>query len=69
MKQKILDGLPEILRVDAVTNETKLGEVAPWDSLAIVMTISLFDEAGFTVRPNALEACETVGDIMSLCTP
>ncbi len=60
--------LAEILELepDQVTPQLRL-EDASWDSLAVVSTIALIDELyDQTVSADALNNCETVGDIEGL---
>ncbi len=67
MKQKLLDGLAEILEVESVTEATVLDEVGSWDSLSIVCAIALIDEkAGAEVEGEALARCVTAGDVLRL---
>jgi acyl carrier protein len=66
--QEFYVGLAEILEVDAakVTPELRLADHA-WDSLAVVSTIALIDDVFNTaVGGQALNKCETVGDILAL---
>lgn len=60
--------LAEILEVDVeqVTPDLRLDDT-PWDSLAVVSTIALIDELyDVAVSADALNKCETVGDIEQL---
>ena len=67
-RERLFAGLSEILHCDGVTADTVLNATELWDSLALVMTLSLIDEVvGKVVRPDALEACVTAGDILKLC--
>lgn len=64
----LYEELAEILEVDLdkVTPELRLDET-PWDSLAVVSTIALIDELyDEAVSADALNKCETVGDIDKL---
>jgi acyl carrier protein len=61
------EGLAEILEVevDDINPEFELGE--NWDSLAIVSTIALLDDAyDVMVSPDLLSECKTVGAIEKL---
>lgn len=67
-REALLAGLKEIIRVESVDESTPLG--AAWDSLAVVMALSLIDEVcDRSVKPAALEACATAGDVLKLCEP
>jgi acyl carrier protein len=67
MRQKLLDGLAEVLETPTVTEDTVLAEAGNWDSLAVVCTIALLDEkAGVEVDGQALAACVTAGDVLRL---
>lgn len=60
--------LAEILELEPgqVTPELRL-EDTPWDSLAVVSSIALIDELyDVAVSADALNNCETVGDIDNL---
>lgn len=60
--------LAEILEIepDQVTPGLRL-EDTPWDSLAVVSSIALIDELyDVAVSADALNNCETVGDIEKL---
>lgn len=60
--------LAEILELepDQITPDLRLDDT-PWDSLAVVSTIALIDELyDVAVRADALNSCETVGDIEKL---
>ncbi|MEX0331031.1 MAG: acyl carrier protein [Puniceicoccaceae bacterium] len=47
--------------------ETRLVDLPNWDSLAILMTISMLDmDYGVNVTGTELQNCATVGDIHSL---
>jgi acyl carrier protein len=60
--------LAEILELetDQVTPDLRLEDTA-WDSLAVVSTIALIDELyDVAVSADALNNCDTVGDIEKL---
>jgi acyl carrier protein len=62
------DELAEILELEAdqIRPDLRLDET-PWDSLAVVSTIALIDELyDVAVSADALNKCETVGDIEQL---
>ncbi len=62
------DELAEILELepDQIRPDLRLDET-PWDSLAVVSTIALIDEVyDIAVSADALNRCETVGDIEKL---
>jgi acyl carrier protein len=62
------DELAEILEIEPgeVRPDLRLDET-PWDSLAVVSTIALIDELhDIAVSADALNKCETVGDIEAL---
>ena len=62
------DELAEILEIEAdqISPDLRLDET-PWDSLAVVSTIALIDELyDVAVSADALNKCETVGDIEKL---
>jgi acyl carrier protein len=66
--QDLHTGLADILEIDpsAVSSDLDLSTV-DWDSLAFVSTIALIDECfGIIVGGQALEKCQTVGDIEKL---
>jgi acyl carrier protein len=64
---RLLQGLAETLEVPSVTESTVLAEAGSWDSLAIVVTIALFDELGCPpASGEQLAACETVADVLAL---
>lgn len=47
--------------------ESKLRDLPNWDSLAILMTISMLDiEYGQTVSGTQLQACTTVSDVFRI---
>jgi acyl carrier protein len=61
-------GLADILEIEtsAISSDLDLSTL-DWDSLAFVSTIALIDECfGIIVRGQALEKCQTVGDIENL---
>lgn len=65
---KFYEELAEILELEPeeVTPELRLRNTS-WDSLVVVSTIALIDEMfDETVAADALNACETVGDIDAL---
>jgi acyl carrier protein len=41
-----------------------LADIQEWDSLAMLATLSVFDEIGIEVEINELEHCQSVRDIM-----
>lgn len=61
-------GLADILEIETSTISSDLDlSTLDWDSLAFVSTIALIDECfGIVVRGQALEKCQTVGDIEKL---
>jgi acyl carrier protein len=61
-------GLADILEIETSTISSDLDlSTLDWDSLAFVSTIALIDECfGIIVRGQALEKCQTVGDIEQL---
>lgn len=61
-------GLADILEIETSTISSDLDlSTLDWDSLAFVSTIALIDECfGIVVRGQALEKCQTVGDIENL---
>jgi acyl carrier protein len=66
--QDLHTGLADILEIDPskVSSDLDLSTV-DWDSLAFVSTIALIDECfGIIVAGQALEKCQTVGDIEQL---
>ncbi len=66
--QDLHTGLADILEIDPskVSSDLDLSTV-DWDSLAFVSTIALIDECfGIIVAGQALEKCQTVGDIEKL---
>jgi len=68
MRQRLLDGIAEILEVPTITATTELAAVGNWDSLAVVCVIALIDEAvgGAPVSGQALSRCVTAGDVLRL---
>lgn len=50
-----------------LTMETRLVDLPNWDSLAILMTISMLDmDYGVNVTGTELQNCATIGDIHAL---
>ena len=68
MKQRILDGLTDILEApEPVTPETVLGASgAPWDSMSIVCVVGLLDDMGREVSGVELCKCLTAEDVLRL---
>jgi acyl carrier protein len=66
--QDFHSGLADILEIETSTISSDLDlSTLDWDSLAFVSTIALIDECfGIVVRGQALEKCQTVGDIEQL---
>ncbi len=66
-----LQSLEELLELNPHTlrPETMLSSLVEWDSLAAVSFLAMTD-AKFHIRikPNALEGCNTVRDLMALVT-
>lgn len=62
------EGLAEILEVDVVEVNPEFNlQSTGWDSLAVVSTIALVDDCfGIVLEGQALDDCETVGDIEKL---
>ena len=49
-----------------LTKDTKLSEI-PWDSLAIISTIAIFDSVfDVVLKVDSLSTCNTLGDIIEL---
>ena len=42
----------------------KLSDIPEWDSLAMLATLSVFDEIGIEVSIDELEQCQSVQDIL-----
>ena len=62
----VIAGLSEILEAE-VNESTVLESLGNWDSMAVVMTVGLLDDAcGVVVDGVALFKCKTVADILKL---
>jgi len=44
--------------------DDKLCDIPEWDSLAMLATLSVFDEVGVEVSIDELEQCQSVQDIL-----
>ena len=44
--------------------DDKLSDIPEWDSLAMLATLSVFDEIGVEVSIDELEQCQSVRDIL-----
>lgn len=44
--------------------QDKLSDIPEWDSLAMLATLSVFDEIGVEVSIDELEQCQSVEDIL-----
>ena len=52
------------LDVDALNRETYLDTLPQWDSLAVLVTITMVDEEyGVSLTGEDLQNCKTIGDI------
>lgn len=65
---EILDELVEVLQRDGrLALDMNLAELEEWDSLAIISTISLFDELfGEIIEADEVANCATVKDLLKL---
>lgn len=58
------------LPVESLTPETELGSISTWDSVAYLSSMLLIDEKlGIPVRPEAIAAAGTFGDILAVVAP
>lgn len=68
-KADLLKSIDELLNLPegTVKGSEKLDDIAEWDSMALVMYMSLADEkAGVKLAPRQLGACVTVNDLVAL---
>jgi acyl carrier protein len=67
-RSEFLAQLGETLMAEApLTADTVLNQLAGWDSMGMVATMSLIDESlGATLPRGSLQKCATVGDILAL---
>jgi acyl carrier protein len=68
-KEQFLVQLDELLELPAGTlkGPEALETMEGWDSLAVLSFIAMVDEqAGVTVAPKAIVACQTVNDLFAL---
>jgi acyl carrier protein len=64
--EDFIEQLAGVLNTPAedITPEDKLADLPNWDSLAILGTLGMVDEAyGVTMSGADLQACTTVGDV------
>jgi acyl carrier protein len=62
-----LNHLEELLDIekDTLQEETELGEISEWDSMAVIALIAMFDDLfGKTVTPREVKEFKTIKDIM-----
>lgn len=54
-------------REDDISFEMSLNEIEEWDSLAIISTISLYDNLfGIVFTVNKIRECKTINDLINL---
>ena len=67
---KFLNEIDAIVQSEpgSTSADDSLDSLAGWDSIAIIMFISMADEElGLIMNVDALASCKTVGDLARLC--
>ena len=64
-QDQFLQRLSEEVQLDrAISAEEMLYDIPEWDSLAMLATLNVFDEAGISIEIDDLESCKSVRDIL-----
>lgn len=65
-QEKFLQRLSEEVQLDRIINtDEMLCDIPEWDSLAMLGTLNVFDEAGISIEIDDLEACQSVREILA----
>ena len=64
-KREVIGRLEQILETDVLVEDDSISPIT-WDSIEILGTISLIDEAGHSAKIADILGCKSVGDILRL---
>lgn len=67
-KEELLNEIQDMLqRDDALDEDMELNSIEEWDSLAIISTVSLYDELfSVVLKSNEIKNCKKVSDLINL---